>query len=539
MKKLPIKSTRKKSAKIYFLRIALYLGILALLLIPSYIAAATYTAKKNAPVVDIHTVYDAMTLAGPTSYVQEASAKQNTALFSIFTTLCQHGEEVVYLPDRFYDGHYVATMSSADTTDVYHFYFSTEERMCYYVTPAEKIFRTDHELIPEFLGGTYAFEMYGASALPVLTTAATDEVTPFSVSWSYRTTDGTFVKREQTATTVVSKTYPIANDISFYFSLQPTSHEILIRRNGTLLYSGTSDGISLPLQDNEILDFEIRATYAPSSEKDYYGELIYRFEMQVVEAAHFSPSTTQLAVGDILILRCENVKNVEKLVVSTTPASDAAPVIFRRGDYVYAAIPATSLGTKNIRVTYGTVADSFDVTVHPTANNTHNASADELGGDWSTLLSKTIPSLIAQLGAKSDSGLTPRTITALPYEQIYAFGDTVALPNTQLAELPLPFHLFRASGTVGALAAGRVQYAGTHELLGNYVIVDHGCGLYTWYAGLAELRVVAGDVLAVGDTVGLASTTLYHEESVLIMATLGKAAVSLAQLCDIPTPLPE
>ena len=36
-----------------------------------------------------------------------------------------------------------------------------------------------------------------------------------------------------------------------------------------------------------------------------------------------------------------------------------------------------------------------------------------------------------------------------------------------------------------------------------------------------------------GDTVGLASTTLYHEESVLIAATLGKAAISLEQLCTL------
>jgi hypothetical protein len=84
-----------------------------------------------------------------------------------------------------------------------------------------------------------------------------------------------------------------------------------------------------------------------------------------------------------------------------------------------------------------------------------------------------------------------------------------------------------------------VHFVGKDPLLGTYVIIDHGCGLYTWYAGLAEARAVVGDILAVGDTVGLSSTALYHEESVLIMATLGKTAVSLERLCNTPSTLPE
>ena len=102
MKSLPLKPNKQKNFKAHLGRAALYLGILLLLLIPSYIAAATYTAKKNAPVIDIHTEYESMTLVGPTSFVQTASAELNTELFSIFTTLCQEGEEVVFIPDRYH-----------------------------------------------------------------------------------------------------------------------------------------------------------------------------------------------------------------------------------------------------------------------------------------------------------------------------------------------------------------------------------------------------------------------------------------------------
>ena len=539
MKKTTLAPLKPKKAKFYLGRTLLYLGILLLLLIPTYIAAATYTTQKNAPETNIHTVYDSMDLVGPVSQKQFASAKANVELFSIFTTLCQQGEEVVFIPERYLSGHYTATMSAKDTTDVYEFYFSIEESNCYYTTPAGKIFRTDHEMITKFLNESFAFELYAASTLPVLTTAATDEVIPLSVSWSYRTANGTFVQRTQNNTSSVLSTYPIANDVAFYFSVQPSSHEILIYRNGTQIYAGTSDGISLPLHDNEILDFEIRATFSPASAQDYHGDIVYRFKMQVVEAAHFTPTKTELFEGDILLLRCENVKNVEKLMISSTPALDATPIVFRRGDYVYAALPMTTAGVKNLQLTYGTVADTFDVTVLPHASTSHTLTASDLGGNWSALLTEKLPALINQMGATEDSGLTPRTITALPTEKIFGYGDVLHVTDTQIPTTPLPFQLYRASGSVYALAAGQVHFTGSDEHLGNLVIVDHGCGVYTWYAGLSEVRVRKGDILAVGDTLGLSSTTLYHEESVLIMATLGKSAISLEQLCGAPATIPE
>lgn len=539
MKKLPINKIDTPKPKFHLGKTLLYLGILLLLLIPTYLAAATYTAKKNAPVIDIHTTYESMTLVGPTSSVQTASAEDNALLFSIFTTLCQDGDKMVAIPPRYMDGHFVATMTSKDITDTFDFYFFPEETTCYYTTATGEIFRTNHPLIPEFLNGSYAFELYTSSALPVLTTAATDEVAPYSVTWSYRTADGTFESRTLTNATSAIYTYPIANDIAFYFSILPSTHEIMISRNGSLLYTGTSDGISLALQDGEILDFEIRAGFSSASAQDYYGELVYRFKMQVVEAAHFTPNKTQLYEGDILLLYCENVKNVEKLVVSATPALDTTPVIFRRNDDVYASIPVTKAGVTRLQLTYGTVTDAFDITVMPYPGTTHTPSATMLHGDWGALLSSKIPTLIAQLGATADSGLTPRTITTLPDERIFGYGDLLHVADAQIPTTSLPFHLYRNNGAVHTLSAGRVCFVGNDALLGRFVIVDHGCGVYTWYAGLSEARVVVGDILAVGDTVGFSSTALYHEESVLIMATLGKSAISLDLLCDPPSMLPE
>ena len=173
-------------------------------------------------------------------------------------------------------------------------------------------------------------------------------------------------------------------------------------------------------------------------------------------------------------------------------------------------------------------------------SNTHPVTPDteNLNGDWITLLTEKLPQIIQMNGAERDSSLTPYKLLAQPQgEKLFGFGDLLQIPNTNLP--PLPFDLYRTNDAIGALAAGRVLSVASDLHLGKYVIVDHGCGLYTWYAGLSEVRVTAGDILAVGDIIGLPSTTLHREASALLMATLGKAAVSIDRLCDIATTIPE
>ena len=42
---------------------------------------------------------------------------------------------------------------------------------------------------------------------------------------------------------------------------------------------------------------------------------------------------------------------------------------------------------------------------------------------------------------------------------------------------------------------------------GNAVIIDHGCGVYSGFWHLSEIKVAAGDTVAAGDVIGLVGTT--------------------------------
>ena len=69
---------------------------------------------------------------------------------------------------------------------------------------------------------------------------------------------------------------------------------------------------------------------------------------------------------------------------------------------------------------------------------------------------------------------------------------------------------------------GIVSLAGHSELLGNFVIVDHGMGVLTWYCGLSDVCVKEKDILKTGDILGRAgSSSLLCENGVNLVFSVG------------------
>ena len=60
---------------------------------------------------------------------------------------------------------------------------------------------------------------------------------------------------------------------------------------------------------------------------------------------------------------------------------------------------------------------------------------------------------------------------------------------------------------VHAMAGGRVRFAGVMTGFGNVVWLDHGGGILTIYAHLAEIHVRQGGSIGTGDVLGLSGAT--------------------------------
>ena len=60
---------------------------------------------------------------------------------------------------------------------------------------------------------------------------------------------------------------------------------------------------------------------------------------------------------------------------------------------------------------------------------------------------------------------------------------------------------------IEATAAGRVAFAGVLDLRGNYVLLDHGYGIYSGYAHLSVVYVTQGQEISAGQVVGLVGSS--------------------------------
>lgn len=65
-----------------------------------------------------------------------------------------------------------------------------------------------------------------------------------------------------------------------------------------------------------------------------------------------------------------------------------------------------------------------------------------------------------------------------------------------------------AVGTpVVAMGAGRVAYAGRLDIRGDYVMIDHGYGIFSGYAHLSQVHVTRGQSVAAGQIIGLSGNS--------------------------------
>jgi|GEM_PF-1934659 len=547
------------------LRILTYIGVILLLLIPTYFAIGSYIMVKNAPVENTDTYYTSMELIGPNGTAlavspasQESMNPEEGKIFDSFRKMLENVIYTTGVPEN-HTGKYQVRFQTNIGEEHYTFYFSTEKSTAYITKNDNTTWLTEDASVEYFLNSPYAYELYEQSTPPVLTTAATDVIIPTQLSWSYQTKDGTFANLAQFSVTDQVLTYPIANDIVFYFTRQPSSCHLTIWDNGSVLVDQDGvDGISLTqLTQGKLLDFEIEAFYGQTSANKYYGRAVYSFRMSVVEAASFfmngiaaeASTTHQEIYGNYQMLCCLNVRNEQNLVITATPALKSNPIVFRRGDKVYAAIPADTVGERSLTVTYGTISSTFKLNIAEKADATDHEYADgALRGDFELALNGGwLDTHIASKGATADSDtafkFTPGGAfgviadNALP--SIH-FGDRLTITdNNEVTDRELPFELYQISGTVRALAAGTVLETGENDILGRYIIIDHGCGLYTWYCALGDIRVnlIKGHVVGKGDALGLAGRTglgFSDSDGVLLMATWGKQAINPQYLRETP-----
>ena len=543
-KKKPRRSSKRSRLK----RIALTAAVILVLLLPTGLAIGSYIYVKNAPVDNTETYYTSVNVLGTNSSATFSPDKE-PELFQCFIDMLEEPNPVSNVEPG-HSAYYSVTFHTNTGQERYTFHFSPTDSRVYFTNSSGSIYHVTNDSGTLFLNSHYSYEIYPQAVLPSLQDANADIIRPSEVNWSSRTPNGDFLQLQNTDVEPGVADYGIAdNFVSFLFQndqssglYTPDDCQLTITRNGAVIYDAPIkvDNLAVPLNLPELLGnelFTIHAEYYQKSEVSYYGTLIYRFTMSTTEPAVFAMQNNATATeGGFFLFTAQNAQNINRLLFfAERDGAETAisPIIFKKGDQnVYALIPAQTIGAGNtLTVKYGSKTESFSLTQTPL--NTINADS---------VLQSTPPALaelIAQLGA-TQAEVDRESDVFAPHGQFAAQNGTLLLPfgstSTENEEVTLlPFELYAMSGDVTATAWGRVKAVGSHESIGQYVIVDHGCGIYTWYCGLSQSYVKEGEIVSFGDRLGRAGRPNFCPEDtdcLLMMTTIGKVAVDPAYLRD-------
>ena len=384
-------------------------------------------------------------------------------------------------------------------------------------------FSIDLDANQRFLSTSYGEAYYPASIPPSLVTIDGDTVVPSHVSWNYRSKDGHFLPSQDKHPTASSELYEITGEVGLRFSAEPDQCRVVVYEEDRFVYEGSHTQLSyLSVNTGSVLNIRITARWLQNDQAECYGDISYEFRVRIKNRSEFSVNTDTVAPGTFVVLSCTNVTDPQKILF-TSEFIPSPPTFYRDGE-LYRTILAIPRGTTNMealtfQISYGASTQSFSIKV------TEAMKPDTFSYSFLDLSDSPLPGIDGEAYLREKlSRITP----AIHSDVIYFRGNTNDPTNNgftvgyfhgstvhwgkELSES------FTATGTeyltsqtggtsVTAWSHGIVLETGTDELLGNYVIIDHGGGLLTWYGHLSNQYVSRGTVVKQGETIGQTGST--------------------------------
>ena len=537
-----------------FKKILLFALGLVLLFIPTYIAIASYNSQKpseNLPTVSTLTISDP---EGRTSTV--TSNNDPNGVFEMFNTINASGTPVSSLPDSLAgNGFLLVTFSTPDSDQSYKYYFTTSSSDCYYADPTGKIYKIAINRAKEFLGSSYSVYLYKTATPPVLTASGTSVISATAMEWYYLVSGGTYQQYDYQPSTNDSLTYDVGNNFTFNFSIAPSDSNLKVFNADELLYDGgINDLHDLKLTRNSTLRFLITASWAQAGESEYYGNALYEFNALVLAPAEFKIGESVIEHGDIVAISGVNVTNPADIKVTFEPqlANGFEPKFYADGELVHALIPFSydvPNGEYKITVTYGITTQTLNLTVGESRYGFNKAATKYSASEAVISTFYAEDDIAAYNSVRSD--ICKNTEELKYFSGAFINYETAGTLTSKKSTIKLGFtrenilkdgRTFKHTGIdfevsagvdVPAMSSGKVVYAGFCDVLGNFVVVDHGYGLKTWYAHLSEISVSVGDIVRTSQSLGKTGNTGFIIDNRLhVEFTLGDISVAPFSIWD-------
>ncbi len=363
--------------------------------------------------------------------------------------------------------------------------------------------------------------VYASKRLPSLAVVSGGErydVKPKTFDWQYRKADGSYYKDLSTVSSAEEPTCNLysqqQNDLSF--SVQPSHYSLTVYtldngQEGAELSVTSLAG--LQFEQDTLLRVKISAKWSQASNAEQYGEAEYSFL-----ALYDVPATVELVGaengaltvenGGYLLLRARFTNRQEQLSVSADFQTTNLKFYYdEQTKCSYAALPIgreLAEGTYTLQTTAGTTKQSFTVTVKQRKEGKFLSYQVDDGkyADWFTPEKmEQLQKSLLELQNGSDG--TPYLNSDLKFgspssgDVTQTYGATVSFGNAAAGEpklYTLEGTVYQAdSGVAEAIQSGVCVFAGEMGAGGQTVVIDHGCGIFSYYFHLGEIRVAVGD----------------------------------------------
>ena len=527
------------------------LGTVAALamLIPTYIAIANYAVLgswQNTLLGDSTVIHVKEGTDGATVYQGTAGEENNRAMASALANMLKVGTSLRSAPEPAQADVYTVTADISGREREYLCYYSEEESYLFDVE-ANVCYAVESTDMLALLQGFFYGETHESLSVPALITAGS-EVVPYYISWHHKNEQGSFTAVTNLATASEEATYPVNKNLSLRFTTEPDIATVtIVNAQGESIFRGDyAEFKGMSFEGSAQLTVSVQAKWNLSEEADYYGEATYQFYVNYSAQPAFAISATEAEVGDYIVVNVLNATAPEDVSFSCTPDLGYTPVFYDDGDYVRAIVPFRADlagGTYRMRVSTKGAEETFEITLKERSTLTRrygDAGMDLINKTRSALALSEYDRLCQEIGntrstTKYFNGkfVNYQDNSSINAVLMLGFGHTRTLITGDSYRLDgVDFFVYKGT-EVPALNSGMVIAAGQISYLGNYVIVDHGLGLRTWYCHLSEISVSVGDTVTTAQAVGKSGDTGFTTSSgVYLICTVGNVPISPYTLWD-------
>lgn len=467
---------------------------------------------------------------------------------------------------------FVFIVSDGSENKLYKCYFDEDHSKSYLEDENGQFYSPDAIAYSNFMNSKFSEKIYSQSAPPLLSTSSQDFVIPSTVDWSYYLENEKIIKSGNYETTESILTYRISGALDFKFSRTPDKATFKVKNSHhEIIFTGSADDLySLTAKEGDELLIDLEAYWDKTDDLNAFGKQTYSFKIICSEPSEFYISSNSVYGGEFIILSVSDVERVNSIIynvikpsdqttetaeVSATSVSEKAKdteenekslaaleslysfkptFVANSGNaYAFLLIPAEIDNTTfSFSLSCGISKKEFTIEIKksPSDNKIVLPSEEEI----KTLISEEQKQVFSKILNSTEHTYSPiyfREKFLSPEEyglaKIYSFNDTITY-NEDSFKLCANIYTTDISGGTSIRSAniGKVTVSTNSPLLGNYVVVDHGMGLYTWYCGLSTVNVSVGDIIKKGDSIGISGSSLLCEKGVSVFCTINGALIN-------------